>query len=280
MKVILKNLCNVLSLSGGGSLGITEISILEKIYNNQEFDLITGISAGALNAMFLSHYKNNFTEGIEKVKNIWLNMGNDNVYSYSLMNPYRLWSVYSTDPLLHTIEHVFQNLPQETKIPTIIGSTNLNLNRLDLFDIHKYSNEDQKNILLASSAVPLAFPPIIINGSYYVDGGFITNEIIYNINEYINCDLFNITFIDTSNPVDSHKEIENVRDYLGGILSGLLKNFDVKLMTLRKCEEPKGEIHVYYINKPHEITMLNFDKPSKLYEYGKNFNYTKYKYCL
>ena len=48
--------CNVLSLSGGGSLGITEISILEEIYNGEQYDLITGISVGALNSLYLSHF--------------------------------------------------------------------------------------------------------------------------------------------------------------------------------------------------------------------------------
>ena len=51
---------NQLSFSGGGSFGAVEIGILKRVLEleNKKFDLYTGISAGALNAGFLSYYSN------------------------------------------------------------------------------------------------------------------------------------------------------------------------------------------------------------------------------
>ena len=53
-----KGECNLLALSGGGSFGMVEVGILKSLYDkNQipsEFDVISGISAGGLNAGFLS----------------------------------------------------------------------------------------------------------------------------------------------------------------------------------------------------------------------------------
>ena len=51
---------NQLSFSGGGSFGAVEIGIIKRLMENnlQNFDIYTGISAGALNAGFLSYYKN------------------------------------------------------------------------------------------------------------------------------------------------------------------------------------------------------------------------------
>jgi putative glycosyltransferase (TIGR04372 family) len=44
-------------MSGGGSFGAVEVGILETI--NTNFDMISGVSVGALNACFLSHFNKN-----------------------------------------------------------------------------------------------------------------------------------------------------------------------------------------------------------------------------
>jgi predicted acylesterase/phospholipase RssA len=57
------NALNQLSFSGGGAFGAVEIGIIKCLIERsggKQFDLYTGISAGALNAGFLSYYKNNW----------------------------------------------------------------------------------------------------------------------------------------------------------------------------------------------------------------------------
>ena len=52
---------NQLAFSGGGSFGAVEIGILKRInqIEKKKYDIYTGISAGGLNAGFLSYYKDN-----------------------------------------------------------------------------------------------------------------------------------------------------------------------------------------------------------------------------
>ena len=63
---------NQLSFSGGGSFGAVEIGILKRILDtdNKQYDLYTGISAGALNSGFLSYFSDLKT-GVKAVENIY-----------------------------------------------------------------------------------------------------------------------------------------------------------------------------------------------------------------
>ena len=72
---------NQLSFSGGGSFGAVEIGIIKNLMERQiiNFDLYTGISAGALNAGFLSYYSN-INEGITRAENIYKTINNRMVY--------------------------------------------------------------------------------------------------------------------------------------------------------------------------------------------------------
>ena len=271
--------CNVLSLSGGGSLGITEISILEDIYQGEQYDLITGISVGALNALYLSHYKNNFKDGINDMKDVWFSMTDKDVYEYGVFNPFYKWSFYDTTPLNNTISKIISSLDNKETIQTLIGATNLNYGKLDIFDIHTENKASQQDILLASSAVPIAFPPVNMNGNIYVDGGLITNEIIYNIKKYINCDYYNITFLDTTNPYKEKHNINSIGDYISDVIGLLLNNFDVDIMKKKKCDNVNGQINVYYLDKQHNISILDFNRVRELYDYGKTYKYKKFDYC-
>ena len=105
-----------------------------------------------------------------------MNMRNKDVFEYGVFNPFRKWSFYDTDPLNKTISDIIDSLQGKDTIRTIIGSTNLNEGKLDIFELHNKDKRSQQDILLASSAIPIAFPPVNINGTLYVDGGLITNE--------------------------------------------------------------------------------------------------------
>ena len=85
-----------LSFSGGGSFGAVEIGILKRVVetDNKSYDLYTGISAGALNAGFLSYYSNIKT-GIQTSENIYSTLRNHMIYS--ILPPTGI-SVFNTEP--------------------------------------------------------------------------------------------------------------------------------------------------------------------------------------
>jgi len=62
-----------LAFSGGGAFGAVEIGILKKIHElepTKQYDMYTGISAGGLNAGFLSFY-DNLNDGIQSAEKLY-----------------------------------------------------------------------------------------------------------------------------------------------------------------------------------------------------------------
>ena len=104
----LSSACKVLSLSGGGPLGSFEMGIASTLMENYDgnWDIITGVSAGSINAAYLS----TITKGDEKsfiqdYKKLWLSTTNEQVYSkvYFLNGK----SLYDTIPLKNTLTKIF-----------------------------------------------------------------------------------------------------------------------------------------------------------------------------
>ena len=183
------NTYNVLALSGGGSFGAVEIGILDKINSieHKKYDIYTGISAWGLNVGFLSHF-DNLNQGLNQVKNIYSELKNKNVFE---IFPNTNVSLLNTEPLRKTITKTLSKLGS-TNQETLIGSTNLNTAHLDIYEYHKLNNEQQIDLLMATSAIPIIFPPIKFNNYLYVDGGEMFNEIITDITS---TKFINVTFI-------------------------------------------------------------------------------------
>jgi len=92
---------NQLSLSGGGSFGAVEIGILKRILETdyKTYDLYTGISAGALNAGFLSYFSNLKT-GVKAAEKMYASI--HNLLIYNILPPTGV-SVLNTEPLFKTL---------------------------------------------------------------------------------------------------------------------------------------------------------------------------------
>lgn len=291
--------CNILSFSGGGSFGAVEIGILDKI-KLPKYDMITGISAGGLNAGLLSYYnsdKNIIPDGVEYLANIYFNLNNSSVYTHNSLQFYKTWSYYDTTPLYKTIEREIEKLtypdpdidPYITSKPTLIGSTNLNTGTLEIFQFEKQPKYRQKEILMATSAIPLIFPPQIINENYYVDGGVIANEIISGIESYLQCEKYNIkyniTFITSSPKLQSVKTINNFDEYIRRIGKVVLTDFNNELAEIisNPCyTKSKGQIHYCYPQSDEldNYSILDFSHGKELYNIGyNNFTCEHYNYC-
>ena len=177
---------NQLAFSGGGAFGAVEIGILKKI-NEQEnikYDMYTGISAGGLNAGFLSFY-DDLRVGIKNAESLYSNMKNFKVYE---LLPETGVSVFNTEPLFDTLTSVVNKMPNKPVIKTLIGATNLYTGNLDVFQFDTKSAADQVKIMMSTSAIPIIFPPITYNNYMYADGGTLSNELldIVHVNDYLN----------------------------------------------------------------------------------------------
>jgi predicted acylesterase/phospholipase RssA len=278
-----ESVCNVLALSGGGSFGAVEVGILDRI-RLPKYDMITGISAGGLNAGFLSYFGNSMEAGVENLKNVYFGLTNASVYTHGAFQVPRSWSFYDTAPLRKTIDLELGKLKYDgDRVPTLIGSTNLNQGVLQIFQFEKQTKRRQIDIMMATSAIPLVFPPQIIDGNYYVDGGVIANEIVNGIDAYLECDQYNITFIAASERLQPVAEIADLNEYVRRIAKVTLTDYNNELaeITANPCKG-RGVIHYCYPYGAEltDYSSLDFSYGKELYTIGYNhFKCEDFTYC-
>lgn len=270
---------NQLSFSGGGSFGAIEIGILKRVteLEHKKFDLYTGISAGALNAGFLSYY-HNIDLGIKSAEFLYSSIKNRMVYD---LFPSGGISLLNTTPLKKTLTNIIENMPNPPAIHTLIGATNMYSGKLDIYNFEEQDDLNKVLLLMSSCAIPGIFPPISFNNQLYADGGTLSNELIdvEHDDNYLN-----ITFITPyEDYVYNDSPINSIKDMLCRTAMIVLSNFNNPMASLNQnCRLPIGEINKYYV--PPEVlkgyNILNFDKGSELIDIGyKNVVHKRYCIC-
>jgi predicted patatin/cPLA2 family phospholipase len=278
----LSNALNQLSLSGGGSFGAVEIGILKRILetgNGQYYDLYTGISAGALNAGFLSYFSDLKT-GVKSAEKMYSGIRNLLVYE---LEPFTGLSLLNTEPLFKTLTKVIGGMPGEPVVHTLIGATNLYSGNLDVYTFEDNDDYNKVQLLMSSSAIPGIFPPINYNGQLYADGGTLSNELLL-VKSVTGTEYLNITYI---TPYEGYNyndaPITSLKDMIKRTWDIVSSNFNNPLATLNQnCDNPVGEINKYFVNPKYlaDYNSLNFDNGKELvdigYKYATNM---KYKIC-
>ena len=271
---------NQLSFSGGGSFGAVEIGILKKVIElnkNTNYDLYTGISAGALNAGFLSYYSNIRT-GIKNAEQIYSSIRNRMIYD---VLPNTGVSLLNTQPLYNTLTKIIEKMPNQPVIHTLIGATNMYSGKLDIYNFEDQDDINKVLLLMSSSAIPGMFPPIQFNDQLYADGGTLSNELIQVEHD---SNYLNITFITPyEDYVYNNTPISSLKDMLCRTVMILLSNFNNPMASLNQnCKIPIGEINKFYV-PPEVLTkynILNFDNGKELIDIGyNNVIHKKYIIC-
>ena len=271
---------NQLSFSGGGSFGAVEIGILKRVVElnkNIQYDLYTGISAGALNAGFLSYYSN-INLGIKTAESIYSSIRNRMIYD---IVPNTGLSLLNTEPLYKTLTKIIDRMPNQPIIHTLIGATNMYSGKLDIYNFEDQDDINKVLLLMSSSAIPGMFPPIKFNDQLYADGGTLSNELIQVEHD---SNYLNITFITPyEDYVYNDTPITSLKDMLCRTIMILLSNFNNPMASLNQnCKTPIGEINKYYVppNVLDGYNILNFDNGDELINIGyNNVIHKKYIIC-
>ena len=262
---------NQLSFSGGGSFGAVEIGILKRILetDNKQYDLYTGISAGALNSGFLSYFSDLKT-GVKSVEKIYARM--HNLMIYNVFPPTGV-SVLNTDPLFKTLTGIIDNMPNDPVVNTLIGATNMYSGNLDVYSFEDNNDANKVLLLMSSSAIPGVFPPIKYNGQLYADGGTLSNELLQvkgNTGKYIN-----ITYITPSQGYTYNDDpIDTLKEMLMRVFKIVSSNFNNPIVTLNQnCDQPVGEINKYFVSSDYlkDYNSLNFDNGQELIDIGYKY---------
>jgi NTE family protein len=109
--------CRGLALEGGGSNGayqagaVKAFAELIKPLSDMEYDIITGVSAGALNAFGLVMFpKGQEVEMADFLYDTWFNISDSDVFTLNRPLPYSLLfekSILNNDPLRDTVQNIF-----------------------------------------------------------------------------------------------------------------------------------------------------------------------------
>jgi len=139
---------------------------------------------------------------------------------------------------------------------------------------YHYGTEKDKNIIdwiLASSAFPVFFPMVEIDGEHYIDGGVLSVDLLYEIQK-LGAKEIDIILTSPINLSSFEKfglphQFERTLDLMS--IENL--NNDIALCKLN------NNVRIFMPKENFNISSLNFDpeKIKKIYNSGKNFEVNK-----
>ena len=156
-------------LAGGGSLGAVQVGMLsELLATGLRPDLIVGVSAGALNGSFLAHDCSPTT--VERMVQLWTRVRTRDVLGLSWSS---LLGVIGLRNHLAHAEGLRRLLDRElltrqfeqTQVPLYVVAADQQTGEEVLL-----ANGEILEAVLASTAIPGVFPPVVLAGRTLVDG--------------------------------------------------------------------------------------------------------------
>lgn len=283
-----ETICNILSLSGGGSHGAFESGVVSNLTERgKTWNTFYGISAGSLNSLFLSRYRDQ-KEAAFYLKNIYSNLKNSDVYTFSISSLYKGKSLYDTKPLHNLVINEMSKTEFNYSIyPTYLGATSLNMAQLSLFSLEKViDNELISKMVMASSAIPFLFPAIEVDaGDFYVDGGVKTDELIYEPSR--NCDEIEMDMVLSYNPHDYivYKTGWNFFSVIERVIQIVYHGFNNRVVeAMGMCRggiTKKGNMNIYYPASNINVSLLDFTKGKELWKMGyENYVMNRVPLCF
>jgi NTE family protein len=162
-------------LGGGGNLGSVQVGMLQALLETGiEPDVVIGCSVGALNAAGLA--ADPTMAGVRRMRETWLSLDGEELFPAGRISG--LWllgrkgqAVQPNTGLRHLIERTlpYERL-EEATIPVHVNATSLQSGRG-----HWFTSGPAVDAILASAALPAVFPPVVVRGEAYIDGGVVDN---------------------------------------------------------------------------------------------------------
>lgn len=204
-----------LVLTGGGARGAYQVGVIQALTEityhagiKNPFPIISGASAGAINAAYLAAYASNMRGASKRLAQMWANIHSDAVYEIGIMPMFRIAfriileistggllkkrqsrSLLDTTPLRNLLTKIipFHNIQKQIKKKNLHGisiqaidySSGVNFTFFQGHsEIEPWIRSNRKGIrseitvdhVLASTALPILFPPVLVGKSYFGDG--------------------------------------------------------------------------------------------------------------
>ncbi len=207
----------VLVLQGGGALGAYQAGVYEGLTEHGFApDWVAGVSIGAINGALIAG--NPVERRLERLREFWHRVSSGLAWNplvqltplraglnrfnalaaatfgvpgfFSPRIPPALFapdatpealSIYDTSPLRRTLGELvdFDFLNREQRVRLSVGAVNVHSGNSIYFD-----NRERKlgvEHIMASGALPPGFPPVMIEGEHYWDGGIVSNSPLWHV---------------------------------------------------------------------------------------------------
>lgn len=261
-----------LVLSGGGSKGAYQVGVISQLAHEEslDYDIICGVSVGALNAAGLCQFKKHeHVDASMWLQHFWYSLeGNESVYSrwFPFGKLHSLWkhSAYDSRPIAKLVRNSL-NKDRIANSGRILSVGAICLNSGE----HKFARENDVDIIdwvLASSSYPIFFSPIEINGKLWSDGGLVN---VTPLREAVTLGATHIDVIMCTDPNDVEVWNSNSKNAFPYQLircvdlmnSQIMKN-DIELTNLKnKFEDYRDiKIRLFFPTERLQYDSLNFDK--------------------
>jgi len=197
--------------SGGGARAAYQVGILTYLGEripDYSFPILSGVSAGAINAAFLAGHRGNLKEAARDLREAWMRLSIDHVFRadiFTLIRDAVRWilpfgpralaiapeprGVMDTAPLARFLRHVTDlagieaNISERRLLALALSATNYTTGERITFvqgrpGIRMWERSMRRGVseritlrhVMASSAIPLLFPAVRIGPHYYGDG--------------------------------------------------------------------------------------------------------------
>jgi len=243
-----------LALSGGGARGIAHLGVLKALDElDIKISVIAGVSSGAIAGVFYAAgYKPD--EILKLIKELSI---------FKIVRP-----TFGKIGLLHLEEveklykqHLGDNATfEDLKLPVIISATEMNEGVTAYF-----STGELIKPLMASSAVPILYQPVLFEGKMLNDGGLLNNLPVDSLHN--NCDVKIGVHV---NPINHQANVTSFRGMLERTVMLAINN-NVK-MRVHLCDlllEPQ-ELRFY--------RLVNFRKADEIFDIGYRYTLQMEKY--
>lgn len=268
-----------LYLAGGGARGAYQAGILKAISHILQvkqlpFSVISGVSVGSINAAILAENAHDFPAGIEKLEYIWSNICCQQIFNASnfalsksmlrnlgqvLIKQRQAGHLLDTSPLRDFIsksidfkqieDNILNKQLEAVEVISHCYETEQTISfyqrdAIEMDDWHyprhtsQRANLDMEHIL-ASSALPLFFPTVKIDGRHYGDGSMglvspLRGAIRFQVEKIL---ILGTRRLPVFNEPEQNSQIGFAR-ILGGMLSGLfLDNLDRDIEMVKRMNE-------------------------------------------
>lgn len=201
-----------IALSGGGAHAAYEAGVLRTLvraFPDVHFDIITGVSSGAINALYLASQPGPLSETVGGLVNLWADLHVDDVFcadTFSLVKKVGAWALQlisggtglgaqarglvDTAPLRDLLTQrltadqsgaipLGPERQQAVAIVTLNYTTGQTITWINGDHIAPWERPLRRSVvteftvdhIMASCALPLVFPAVQIDGMWYGDGG-------------------------------------------------------------------------------------------------------------